>query len=113
VRPSWTKASTPGPARPSRAAQGPRDIRAAQPRHCRERNSQFANSWGAFIEAERRTRGSNDPAQQAINDLARERFAAIEPRLSYLTVNVPDATTVTLTPTFGPSHSGLAVVGTF
>jgi tetratricopeptide (TPR) repeat protein len=62
--------------------------------NCREKNGQFASAWGAFIEAERRTRGSNDPAQQAINDLAKERFAALEPRLSYLTVNVPDSSRV-------------------
>lgn len=58
--------------------------------NCREKNGQYASAWGAFIEAERQTRGSADPAQQAINSLAKERFAALEPRLSHLTINVPD-----------------------
>lgn len=57
---------------------------------CREKNGQFASAWGAFVEAERRTRNSDDPSQQAINQLAASRAARLEPRLSYLTISVPD-----------------------
>lgn len=62
--------------------------------NCREKNGQFASAWGAFIEAERRTRGNGDPAQQALNALSRERSAALEPRLSHLTISVPDSSRV-------------------
>ncbi|MEZ4398370.1 MAG: hypothetical protein R3B06_00020 [Kofleriaceae bacterium] len=61
---------------------------------CREKNGQFSTAWGAFVEAERRSRGSTDPAQQAINNLARDRAAKLEPRISYLTINIPDASRV-------------------
>lgn len=61
---------------------------------CREKNGQFATAWGAFVEAERRTRDSDDPSQQAINQLAHDRGARLEPRLSFLTVSVPDESRV-------------------
>ena len=57
---------------------------------CREKNGEFASAWGAFVEAERRTRNSSDPQQQAINQLALDRAARLEPRLSYLTISIPD-----------------------
>ncbi|MBK9036596.1 MAG: hypothetical protein IPL61_35995 [Myxococcales bacterium] len=57
---------------------------------CREKNGQFSSAWGAFVEAERRSRGSTDPAQQAINALSKERAAKLEPRISFLTISVPD-----------------------
>jgi tRNA A-37 threonylcarbamoyl transferase component Bud32 len=79
---------------PGQLPQGPRDLDAAQPRQLPREERPVRQRVGRFIEAERRTRGSNDPAQQAINDLAKERFAALEPRLSYLTVNVPDSSRV-------------------
>ncbi|HVV86192.1 MAG TPA: hypothetical protein VHE35_24220 [Kofleriaceae bacterium] len=55
---------------------------------CREKNHQLASAWGSFIDAERATR--NDPAQAALNRTARDRAAGLEPRLSYLVINVPD-----------------------
>jgi tetratricopeptide (TPR) repeat protein len=57
---------------------------------CREKNGQFASAWGAFVEAERRSRNSDDASQQAINQLAKDRASRLEPRLSYLTISVPD-----------------------
>lgn len=57
---------------------------------CREKNGQFATAWAAFVEAERRTRDSSDPAQQAIAQLSHDRAARLEPRLSHLTISVPD-----------------------
>ena len=55
---------------------------------CREKNRQLASAWNHFLAAERRTR--NDPAQLALNRTASARAAALEPRLSYLIINVPD-----------------------
>ncbi len=57
---------------------------------CREKNKQYATAWAAFVEVERRSRASGDAAQVAINTLAKERAAKLEPRISYLTISVPD-----------------------
>jgi hypothetical protein len=55
---------------------------------CREKNGQLASAWGWFLKAESMTRG--DPGRAALNATARRRSAALEPRLSYLIINVPD-----------------------
>ena len=55
---------------------------------CREKNHQYASAWNHFLAAERQSR--SDPAQSAFNQTAAKRAAALEPRLSYLIVNVPD-----------------------
>src|SRR5688572_1489909 len=55
---------------------------------CREKNGQLASAWGHFLRAESMTR--SDPSKSAVNTIARRRAAAIEPRMSYLIVNVPD-----------------------
>jgi hypothetical protein len=55
---------------------------------CREKNRQLASAWGHFLEAESQTRG--DRAQERANATARRRAAALESRLSYLVVAVPD-----------------------
>ncbi len=55
---------------------------------CRERNGQLASAWSAFKDALARVK---DPKKRAI---AEERVAAIEPRLSYLTISVPDESRV-------------------
>lgn len=55
---------------------------------CREKNKQLASAWSHFLAAERQTR--NDPAQVAFNATAAKRAAALEPRLSYLIINVAD-----------------------
>lgn len=51
---------------------------------CREQNGELASAWSAFKDALTRVK---DPKKQ---QFANERIAAIEPRLSYLTVSVPD-----------------------
>lgn len=51
---------------------------------CREKNNQLASAWSAFKDALNRVK---DPKKRVI---AEERIAAIEPRLSYLTISVPD-----------------------
>jgi hypothetical protein len=59
---------------------------------CRERNDQLAAAWSAFKDALTRVK---DPKKQAV---AKARVAALEPRLSYLTVAVAvpvDGLTVT------------------
>lgn len=73
---------------------------------CREKAGHFASAWGGFLEAERLTRGSSDPAQQAINTLAKERAAKLEGRVSFLTISVPDDVRV---PGLVISRNGLAV----
>lgn len=51
---------------------------------CREQNNQLASAWSAFKDALTRVK---DPKKQ---QLATEHANAIEPRLSYLTISVPD-----------------------
>jgi hypothetical protein len=59
---------------------------------CREKNGQIASAWDAFLEVERTTRGHAD--QTAFHKTASDRAAKLEPRLSYLTVSVPDESRV-------------------
>ena len=60
--------------------------------NCREKNGQFASAYGAFVQAERDTR--RNPDQANLNATARTRASALEPRLSYLIINVPDESRV-------------------
>lgn len=55
---------------------------------CREKNRQYASAWEAFIAVERKVRGDDRFGKMA--EIATARAAALEPRLSYLTINVPD-----------------------
>jgi hypothetical protein len=55
---------------------------------CREQNGQLASAWSAYKDALTRAK---DPKKQQI---ASDRIAAIEPRLSYLTISVPDESRV-------------------
>jgi tetratricopeptide (TPR) repeat protein len=55
---------------------------------CRERNGQLASAWALFLDAARTTRGNKDDAR--LNATANRRASALEPRLSYLTISVPD-----------------------
>ena len=55
---------------------------------CRERNGELATAWGLFLQVASKTR--HDAAYAAMGDLARERAARLEPRLSHLIINVPD-----------------------
>ena len=59
---------------------------------CREKNGQLASAWGVFLEVERATRG--DDKQATYHKTAHDRAAKLEPRLSYLTVSVPDESKV-------------------
>ncbi len=60
---------------------------------CREKNQQYASAWALFLQADSQTR--TDAAKAALNSTAKARAAALEPRLSYLTINVPDESRVT------------------
>jgi hypothetical protein len=55
---------------------------------CREKNHQYAAAWALFLQADSQTR--SDPTKAALNRTAKTRALALEPRLSYLTINVPD-----------------------
>jgi hypothetical protein len=55
---------------------------------CREKNQQYAAAWALFLQADSQTRA--DPARQTLNATAKRRARALEARLSYLTINVPD-----------------------
>jgi hypothetical protein len=71
---------------------------------CREKNHQVASAWALFLEAESQTR--SDPAKAALHTTARNRALALEPRLSYLTINVPDQSRI---PDLVVSRDGIAV----
>ena len=51
---------------------------------CREQNKQLASAWSAFKDALTRVK---DPKKK---EVATQHVAAIEPKLSYLTISVPD-----------------------
>ena len=66
---------------------------------CREKNNQLASAWGAFVDAERATRGGTDSATKQLHQIAADKAMLLEPALSKLTVNVPP----------GSRISGLAI----
>ena len=53
---------------------------------CREKNGEFASAWGYFLESARLAVGSK---QAELAEVAKGRAAAIEPRLSRVTLVVP------------------------
>ncbi|HEX4420619.1 MAG TPA: hypothetical protein VH165_22045 [Kofleriaceae bacterium] len=55
---------------------------------CREKNHQYAAAWALFLQADSQTR--SDPSKAMLNRTAKTRALALEPKLSYLTINVPD-----------------------
>ena len=57
---------------------------------CYEKNGQLASAWGSFREADEIARKRGD----ARGEHARERARALEPRLSYLTIEVPEGVRV-------------------
>jgi hypothetical protein len=59
---------------------------------CREKNQQYASAWVLFLQADSQTR--TDASRAAWNNTAKTRAAALESRLSYLTIRVPDASRV-------------------
>ena len=60
---------------------------------CREKNQQYASAWALFLQADSQTRA--DASKAALNTTAKSRAALLEPRMSYLTINVPDESRVT------------------
>lgn len=57
---------------------------------CREKLGQLATAWGLFLEAERQTRSASDAAGAKLHDVAKSHASALEPRVSKLSINVPD-----------------------
>lgn len=55
---------------------------------CREKNHQYASAWAHFVEAARMS--ASDPTLVRLNQTAKERANAVEGRMSYLIINVPD-----------------------
>jgi hypothetical protein len=58
---------------------------------CREKNNQLATAWGEFREAERRTRDAADDTGKKLHKVAVDHAAKLEPRLSFITVQVAEA----------------------
>lgn len=56
--------------------------------NCREKAGDFATAWEAWISVERQTAGIGK--YENLNNTAKGRAGALESRLSYLTINVPD-----------------------
>ena len=61
---------------------------------CREKLGQIATAWGLFLEAERETRSATSAADRQLHDVAQKRAAGLEPRISKLEIDVPDAAKV-------------------
>ena len=61
---------------------------------CRERLGQFATAWGLFLDAARDTRSASDAASHQLHDVAQAKAAKLEPRVSRLTINVPQQSQV-------------------
>lgn len=59
---------------------------------CREKNRQYASAWALFLQADSQTRG--DASKATLNTTAKKRAIALEHKLSYLTINVPDESRV-------------------
>ena len=58
---------------------------------CREKNGQVATAWAVFLQAAAEARKSGD---QQLLKIANDFIAKLEPRLSYVTVSVPDTSRV-------------------
>jgi serine/threonine-protein kinase len=56
---------------------------------CREKLGQLATAWGLFLDAARQTRSAADAASQQFHHVAQARAQTLEPRVSRLTINVP------------------------
>lgn len=56
---------------------------------CREKNGQLATAWGIFLDAERQSRAATDEQTRKLHQVASDHAAALEPKLSTLTVTVP------------------------
>ena len=61
---------------------------------CREKLGQIATAWGLFLDAERQTRSATTAADRQLHDVAQKRAAGLEPRMSKLQIDVPDASKI-------------------
>lgn len=61
---------------------------------CREKNGQLATAWGLFLDVERQTRDSSKATDRQLHGVAVDRAKKLEPRVSKLTINVPQAVVV-------------------
>lgn len=57
---------------------------------CREKNGQIATAYGAYANAERLARQATDADGRALDSVAAEHVARVEPLVSKLTIVVPD-----------------------
>ena len=57
---------------------------------CRERNDQLATAWAAFLKAASVANTKHDDREA----IAKQRATALEPRLAFLTISVPEASLV-------------------
>src|SRR5689334_9389322 len=57
---------------------------------CREKNGQLATAWATFLKAASTARTRHDDHETT----AKAHAAALEPRLSYLTISVPESSKV-------------------
>ena len=62
--------------------------------NCREKNEELATAWGLFLVAERQSRAATDDATKQLHQIAVDHAAKLEPRLSTLTISVPDDTKI-------------------
>ena len=61
---------------------------------CREKLGQLATAWGLFLDAVRQTRSAGDAASKQFHRVAQARAQKLEPRVSRLTINVPQKSLV-------------------
>jgi len=61
---------------------------------CREKNGQLATAWGLFLDVERQTRESSKASDRQLHGVAVDRAKKLEPRISKLTINVPQSNAV-------------------
>jgi len=61
---------------------------------CREKNGQVATAWGLFLEVERQTRDSAKATDHQMHTVAVDHAKKLEPRVSKLTINVPQTNAV-------------------
>ena len=61
---------------------------------CREKLGQLASAWGLFLDVERQTRSAPDAATQQLHGSAQDHAQKLEPRLSTLTIIVPNESRV-------------------
>jgi len=55
---------------------------------CKDKNHQYASAWALFLQADSQTR--SDPSKAMLNATAKSRARALERRLSFLTIVVPE-----------------------